>query len=165
MALIRWEPARELRSARTDLDRLFTGVFDTTTFAVPARAAGRRFVPALDVVETETEYVVSADLPGVSESDLSLQVADGALTLSGERRTQHSSSERGYRRIERTFGSFRRTLALPDGVEPAAVSASFDRGVLEIRIPKPAARQPHTIDINVGGGAPATEPEPATPAA
>ncbi len=150
MALIRWEPARELR-AGSDLDRLFSSVFDTTTFGVAARPALRQFTPALDIVEAQGDYVIKADLPGLSEQDVKLEFQDGVLTISGRRRDEREEKHDSYYRMERSSGSFSRSLALPDGIEPEAVTATFDRGVLEIRVPKPEQRQPRTIEIAVGG--------------
>jgi HSP20 family protein len=102
------------------------------------------------------------DLPGLSEADVSIEVQDGTLTISGERSAEHESHERGWYRIERSFGSFNRSLTLPDGVNADAISAQFDRGVLEVRIPKPEERKPRRVEIQAGsangnGGAPAVE--------
>jgi HSP20 family protein len=153
MALIRWEPAREMRSTRNDLDRLFASVFDTTTFGTAGRPAVRQFAPALDIVEAEGDYVIKADLPGVSEHDVALEVQDGILTISGQRRDEREHNHAGYHRLERASGSFSRSLSLPEGVTPEAVSASFDRGVLEIHVPKPEQRKPRKIEIAVGAEA------------
>jgi HSP20 family protein len=93
---------------------------------------------------------------------MSIEVQDGMLTISGERKAEHESRERGWYRVERAFGSFSRSLTLPDGVDPDAISAGFDRGVLEVRIPKPEERKPRRVQITAGsesgnGAAPAVE--------
>jgi HSP20 family protein len=137
-----------------DVDRLFDAFFGTD------REQGRRWVPPVDLVEAEDHFVLKADLPGLSESDVSIEVQDGTLTISGERSSEHESHERGWYRIERSFGSFNRSLTLPDGVDADAISAEFDRGVLEVRIPKPEERKPRRVEIQAGsgnGGAPAVE--------
>jgi HSP20 family protein len=137
-----------------EVDRLFD------TFFGADREQGRRWVPPVDLVEADDHFVLKADLPGLSESDVSIEVQDGTLAISGERKAEHESSERGWYRIERSFGSFRRSLTLPDGVDPDGISASFDRGVLEVRIPKPEERKPRRVEISAGddnGGAPAVE--------
>ena len=151
MAIVRWEPLRELGSLQNEMNRLFNTVFDTP----PPGNGGtlRRWVPAMDLVETEDHFLLKADLPGLDESDVSIEVQDGTLTISGERKAEHESNEEGYYRVERAFGSFSRSLTLPKGVDADAVSASFDRGVLEVRIPKPAERKPRRISI--GGSEPA----------
>ena len=94
----------------------------------------------MDLVETGDHYVLRADLPGLSDGDVNIQLEDNVLTISGERNTEHEQNEEGYYRLERAFGSFARSLTLPDGVDPDSVQAHFDRGVLEIRIPKPDRR-------------------------
>jgi HSP20 family protein len=127
-----------------------------------------RWAPAMDLVETEDAFVLKADLPGLSEDDISLELQDSVLTLSGERRFEHEVKRDGYHRIERGSGSFARSLTLPDGVDPDAIAASFDRGVLEIRIPKPEAKKPRRLQIAVGDSRPAiegSETETATAAA
>lgn len=154
MALIRWEPVRELSSIQNEMNRLFNTFFDTPTQANGASA--RRWIPSMDLVETAEEFVLRADLPGMSESDVNIELEDNVLTISGERKTEHEERQEGYYRVERAQGSFRRTLTLPEGVDPDAVRASFDKGVLEVRIPKPEERKPRKVAISVGGGAPKT---------
>jgi HSP20 family protein len=155
MALVRWEPARELGSLQSEMNRLFNTFFDTPTTARNGVAA-RRFVPSMDIVETDTHYVLTADLPGLSEEDVAIEVADNVLTLTGERASSHEEKKDGYRRVERSFGSFRRSLRIPEGVDADAITARFDKGVLEVKVPKPEQRKPHRVAIE-GGATPAIE--------
>jgi HSP20 family protein len=138
-----------------DVDRLFDAFFGS------GEQQSRRWVPAIDLVEAEDHFVLKADLPGLAEDDVSIEVQDGMLTISGERKAEHESRERGWYRVERAFGSFSRSLTLPDGVDADAISARFDRGVLEVRVPKPEERKPRRVQIQAGaganGGAPAVE--------
>jgi len=155
MALVRWEPARELHTIQQEMNRLFNTFFDTPVTA----GAARRWLPAMDLVETEDHFLLRADLPGLGEEDVSIEVEGAVLTIAGERKAQHEEDKEGYHRVERAYGSFSRSLTLPDGVDPEAVEASFDRGVLEVRIPKPEARKPRRVAIQVGsarGEQPAT---------
>jgi HSP20 family protein len=148
MAIVRWEPLRELTTLQNEMNRLFGTVFDT-----PAPGNGgtlRRWMPAMDLVETADHFVLRADLPGMSEEDVNIEVEDRVLTVSGERKAEHTESKDGFHRIERAFGSFSRSLTLPEGVNPETVSASFDRGVLQLEIPKPEERKPRKISIGVG---------------
>jgi HSP20 family protein len=149
MTIVRWEPLRELGSLQNEMNRLFNSVFD----APPTGNGGtlRRWMPAMDLVETDEHFVLRADLPGMSEEDIKIEFEDGTLTVSGERKSEHESKGEGYHRVERAFGTFSRSLTLPQGVDPEAVSASFDRGVLEVSIPKPEQRKPRRIEI--GGAA------------
>jgi HSP20 family protein len=148
MTLIRWEPTRELNSLQSDMNRLFNAFFDAP--AAGNGASIRRWVPAMDLVETEDHFVLRADLPGLSEDDVSIELEDNVLTLSGERRAEHDDREEGYYRVERAAGTFARSLTLPEGIDPDAVEATFDRGVLEVRIPKPEQRKPRKVAISVG---------------
>ena len=104
----------------------------------------------MDLVETETEFVLRADLPGLSDEDVSIEVEDNVLTISGERKAEHEERKEGYYRVERSFGRFSRSLTLPEGVDPEAVKASFEHGVLEVHVPKPEARKPRKVAISVG---------------
>jgi len=154
MTIVRWEPLRELNSLQSEMNRLFNTVFDT-----PSGTSGnvlRRWMPAMDLVESGEHFVLRADLPGMSEDDVNIEFEDGTLTVSGERKAEHEESNEGFHRVERSFGSFSRSLTLPQGIDPEAVTASFDRGVLEIRIPKPEQRKPRKIAI---GGQDAIEAE------
>jgi HSP20 family protein len=149
MALVRWEPVRELNSLQQEMNRLFSTFFDAPTTGGNG-GTGRRWIPAMDLVETEEHYVLTADLPGLSQEDISLEFDGDVLTLSGERRSEHTERKEGFYRLERATGSFSRSLTLPEGVDPDAVTATFDKGVLEVRIPKPEQRKPKKVSIQVG---------------
>jgi HSP20 family protein len=149
MALIRWEPVRELGTIQSEMNRFFNSVFDTPTHS--SGAPVRRYVPAMDLVDTGEAFVLKADLPGLSESDVSIEVRDNVLTVSGERKSEHEDRKAGYYRVERSYGSFRRSLTLPEGVDPAAVTATFDKGVLAVTVPKPEHQAPRKVEITVGG--------------
>src|SRR5215207_6090602 len=97
----------------------------------------RRWVPAMDLLETADHFVLRADLPGMTQEDVKIELEDSTLTVSGERKSEHEDKQEGYYRVERAFGSFSRSLTLPKGVDGDAVTAGFENGVLEIRIPKP----------------------------
>ncbi|MDX6703937.1 MAG: hypothetical protein QOF26_4163 [Baekduia sp.] len=151
MALIRWEPAREINSLQQEMNRLFSSFFDTPPAAGGGDGGGvRRWIPAMDLVETDDHYVLRADLPGMSEGDVDLSLEDNVLTLSGERKTEHEQGGQGFYRLERAAGAFSRSLTLPEGVDGDAISARFDKGVLEVRIPKPEQRKPRKLQIAVG---------------
>jgi HSP20 family protein len=150
MALIRWEPAAELNTIQNEMNRLFNTFFDQPAPTDRGGANTRRWVPAMDLVETADHYILRADLPGLSDDDINIQLEDNVLTISGERKTQHEQHEEGYYRIERASGSFARSLTLPEGVESDKVQAHFDRGVLEIRISKPEQKKPRQVQITLG---------------
>jgi HSP20 family protein len=150
-SLIRWEPVRELGTIQGDMNRLFNSFF-TPSFA--NGAALRRWVPAMDLVEKEGQYVLRADLPGLSESDVNIEFDKNVLTISGERKSEQESRKAGYYRVERSYGSFRRSLTLPEGVDPEAINATFENGVLEVTVPKPEQHTARKVQITVGGSQP-----------
>lgn len=142
-----------------DLHRLFNTLFEDR-----ASVAQQRWVPAMDLVEADDHFVLKADLPGMAEEDVAIEVRDNALTISGERKAEHENRERGWYRVERSFGRFSRSLTLPEGIDPDAISAGFDNGVLSVTIPKPEQRKPRRIQVGAGkasgtdnGGAAAVE--------
>jgi HSP20 family protein len=126
-----------------EVTRLFNTLFD--------EGRSQRWVPAMDLVEADDHFLLKADLPGLGEGDVSIEIRDNALTITGERKSEHAQSERGWYRLERSFGQFSRSLTLPEGVDPDAVEAHFDRGVLEVRIPKPEQRKPRRVAITPNG--------------
>ena len=150
MALVRWEPARELHTLQSEMNRLFNTFFDTPPAGGNGGGTARRWVPAMDLVETDDHFVLKADLPGLAEGDVKIEVQENVLTRSGERRFEHEVKKDGFYRLERGAGQFSRSLTLPDGVNADAIAASFDRGVLEVRIPKPEQRKPRRVEISVG---------------
>jgi HSP20 family protein len=152
MALIRWEPVRELNTIQNEMNRLFNTFFEAPGGQSNGPATARRWIPAMDLVETDDEFALRADLPGVSEDDVNIEFEDNVLTISGHRKAEHEERKEGYYRVERSSGAFSRSLTLPEGVDPEKVSASFDRGVLEVRIPKPEQRKPRKVTISAGGG-------------
>ena len=128
----------------SEFNRLFNTLFD--------ESRSQRWVPAMDLVEADDHFLLKADLPGLGEEDVAIEIRDNTLTISGERKSEHESRERGWYRVERATGRFSRSLSLPDGVDPDAVAAEFDRGVLTVHIPKPEQRKPRRIQINASGG-------------
>jgi HSP20 family protein len=152
MAIVRWEPWRELGALQTEMNRLFN-----TAFESPAGNGGgtlRRWMPAMDVLEAGDHFLLRLDLPGVSQDQVSIELDDQTLTISGERTFEHEASKDGFQRVERASGAFQRSLTLPQGIDPEAITAGFDHGVLEVTIPKPEERKPRKISI--GGGEPKT---------
>jgi HSP20 family protein len=136
-----------------EVNRLFNTLFEV------GDAQTQRWVPAMDLVEADDHFVLRADLPGLSEEDVSIEIQDNTLVVSGERKAEQEQRERGWYRVERASGHFSRSLTLPEGVDPESISAEFDRGVLEIRIPKPEERKPRRVAIKAqaGDGRPAVE--------
>jgi HSP20 family protein len=143
MALVRWEPFRELTALQNEMGRWLTQ-FST---AQPDNGQASNWLPATDVWESSDELVLSFDLPGIPEDRISVELDDNVLTVSGEReRTSEDSSDRFYR-FERRFGSFSRSVTLPAGVNESAIKAEYKDGVLEVRVPKPEEPKPKRIQI------------------
>jgi HSP20 family protein len=152
MALVALEPLREMATLQNEMNRLFGTFFDTPAGGgtVPSGTAVRRWLPAMDLVETDDHFVLRADLPGLDEDDVRVELEDNVLTVAGERRADHEEKAEGFFRVERASGTFSRSLTLPEGIDPEAISATFDKGVLEVRIAKPEERKPRRVAIKVG---------------
>jgi HSP20 family protein len=141
--LVRWEPFRELASLHNEMSRLmnaFEGNGRTT----------QNWVPALDVWETEGELVYAFDLPGIPQDKISIEYEDAALTVTAEREREEKVEDGRFFRFERRFGTFTRTIGLPQGIDEGAIRAEFRDGVLEIHVAKPEQQKPRRIQI--GGG-------------
>jgi HSP20 family protein len=146
--LVRWEPFRELATMQSEMSRLMNGLVEGNGREV------RSWVPTMDVWETEQEVVYEFDLPGVPEDRISVELHDDTLTVSAEREREEEHSDGGFVRYERRFGSFSRTVGVPQGITEDGVKASSRDGVLQIRVAKPEAPKPRRIQV--GGSEQAT---------
>jgi HSP20 family protein len=145
MAIVRWEPFRELAALQNEMGRWMSQLSGGTL--QPGNGQSSTWLPAVDVWETENELVLSVDLPGVPEDKIAVELDDNVLTVSGERKRTHEHSSDRFYRYERRFGSFSRSITLPAGVAESDVSANYRDGVLEIRVPKPEEQKPKRIAI------------------
>jgi HSP20 family protein len=155
MALVRWEPFRELAAIQSEMGRWMNQLAGGTTPGGHGQSS--TWLPTVDAWETESELVLSFDLPGVEEDAISVEVEDNTLTVSGERRRTHEHSGDRFYRYERRFGSFARSVSLPAGVSEDSITATFRDGVLEIRVPKPEEPKPRRIKVGVSQGHEALE--------
>jgi HSP20 family protein len=143
--LVRWEPFRELATLQNEMSRLMNALGEGNGQSTQG------WVPTADVWETEDEVVYAFDLPGIPEEKVSVELEDGALTITGEREREHRIEDGRYFRLERRFGTFSRTIGLPQGVDEDAVSAKYEHGVLEVHVRKPEQPKPRKIQVGVGG--------------
>jgi len=143
-------PFALFRRLSDDMDRMFFGG-GTGQGLAPFGGFGGRFMPNVDVEERDDNIMVRADLPGVRLEDFQVSVEDDALVLQGERRNQREENRGGMRRVERTYGSFRRVIPLPPGANTDAAQARFENGVLEIVIPRPQQSRSRRLDVQSGG--------------
>jgi HSP20 family protein len=147
--LVRWEPLRDLAQFQSEMGRLMNGLFEG-----PGRAT-QSWVPPLDIWETETELVYAFDLPGIAEEAVSIEAQDDTLTVTATReKTAEETGDRFYR-FERRYGTFSRAVGLPAGVDDAKIAATYENGVLEVRVPKPQEARPRRIQL--GGAQPDVE--------
>jgi len=137
MAIIRWDPLNDVGLLQSQMSRLLDSVLDQGTLSGRLRP----WLPPMDLVEEGNEFVVKADLPGLDESDINIELQDNVLTISGERKLATENSTNEMYQVERSYGTFTRSLVLPQGVDPEKIDATFDRGVLEVHVPQaqPAA--------------------------
>lgn len=148
MNLVRWDPFRELEEMSTRLNRFFG-------LAAPRRTADEDggffadWTPAIDVEETDKEYLLKADLPDVKKEDVKIDVSNGILTVEGERKQEKEEKNRKFHRIERAYGKFVRRMGLPTDADEQKIAAEFKDGVLNVHIPKAASAKPRSIEIKV----------------
>jgi HSP20 family protein len=143
MDLVKWEPFKELSTLHRQMNRFMDTFWDKETFP------GERWTPALDVTETPEEIVVKADVPGIEEKDLSVRLSGDNLIIKGERSTEKEEKDKHFHRVERSFGSFQRIVALPVAVDADNIKAECHKGVLELHLPKKAEAKAKEIPIHV----------------
>ena len=143
--LSRWEPFRGVGSLQEQINRIFDEVVGHTT----DESALSTWVPAVDIYETEHELVVKADLPDVDLKDLDIRVENNLLTIHGERKFEKKVSEENYLRVERSYGTFSRSFSLSNTVNPEAIKADYQNGVLTLSIPKREEAKPKQIKVNI----------------
>jgi HSP20 family protein len=146
-------------SLRTEMDRLFDSFLGGGLPTFPSvftggLGRGSMLVPNMDVKETDKEIIIEAELPGMQEKDVSLTLQEGVLTVQGEKNVEHDETKENYHMMERRYGSFQRSLRLPDTVDENKVEARFENGVLRVTLPKrpEAAREHRRIEIKTGKG-------------
>jgi len=150
MSIMRWRPGRELAAIRDEMNRLFDDFF--SGFPFPERRRGLmegEWAPTVDVAETDENIVVTAELPGVKQNDVEISVINDVLTLKGEKKEEKEIKKENYHRIERSYGSFQRSITLPTGVQADKAKATYKDGVLTVTIPKVEEAKPKSIKINV----------------
>ena len=147
MTLIRWDPFRELESMSDRLNR----VFSRPTLSTSGREAltVADWLPTVDISETDSEYLIKAELPEVKKEDVKVTVENGVLTLQGERRQEKEEKGKKYHRVERSYGSFVRSFTLPESVDESAVKAEYKDGMLNLHLPKAEKVKPKSIDVKV----------------
>jgi HSP20 family protein len=154
MSVSRWDPFQDLLAIQDEVNQLFGRA--TGGQSVQGRSQGqtgqRVWAPALDISERRDAYVVTVEVPGVSPDDLEITLEDGLLTIQGERQFTQESTGQQFHRVERRYGSFRRSITLPARVQAESIEASFENGVLEVIVPKAEEAKPKKITVRAGGG-------------
>src|SRR5881396_3954281 len=146
MAIVRWDPFRDLNMLQDRMNRLFDDAGSTWRTDEPA--ATTSWSPAVDIFETEGEIVVQAELPGMDRKDITLHLENNILSLKGERRFVKETKEENYHRIERSYGGFSRAFTIPVTVEEEKIRADYKEGVLKIVLPKKDQAKPKQIRIS-----------------
>jgi HSP20 family protein len=147
MALVRWDPFRELEHMQSRLNRFFGDTPFLRTGDDGMSFSG--WSPAVDLQETDNEYLIKADLPDVKKEDVKVELLDGAVTIEGERQQEKEEKGKKFHKIEREYGKFLRRFSLPTEVDASKVQAEFKNGVLNVHLPKSATAKPKAIDVKV----------------
>ena len=146
MAVIRWDPFRDLNTLQDRMNRLFEEANRGGRVEEPTAATA--WSPAVDIFETETSIVVKAEVPGVDRNDIELSLENNVLTLKGDRQFEKEAKDENYHRIERSYGGFTRSFSIPAVVDEAEIKADYKDGVLTIVLPKTERAKPKQIKID-----------------
>lgn len=148
MSIVRWDPFRELEDMNHRLNRLFNRS-ELLGSDTKETLAGAEWSPAVDIVETPEEFLVKAECPAVNKDDIKVSVEQGTLRIAGERKQEKEEKTKKYHRVERTFGSFVRTFALPDNVDEGKIKAEFKDGLLNVHLPKSEKAKPRAVEVKI----------------
>jgi len=148
MNLVKWDPFVELEDVSKQLNRIF-GRFPARTEPVRELLATADWAPSVDITETDTAYLIKGEIPGVNKEDVKVNIENGLLTMSGERRQEKEEKDKKFHRIERSYGSFMRSFRLPDNIDESAVKAEFKDGMLNVTLPKTTQPRNRAISVNV----------------
>lgn len=146
MAMMKWDPLQELHSMQQQMEQLLE---QTRLRALGEPLEPGLWQPAVDIFEDEREVVVKMEVPEIEQKDIDVQIEGDTLIISGERRLEREESRQNYHRIERSYGPFRRTFALPAAVDQGQIRASIESGVLKVILPKRTSGQPRQIEVQV----------------
>jgi len=156
MAVIRWnDPFRDLAALQDRMNRMFEGTVARTRNEEELFTG--TWAPPVDIYETKDKITLKAELPGFEEKQINLRFEDGVLTLEGERKFEKETGDENYHRVERSYGKFVRSFAIPAGIEGDKIGASFSNGVLTVELPKREETKPKQIRIEAGAPKPALE--------
>jgi HSP20 family protein len=143
--IMEWRPFREVSRLRREMDRLWEDYFGAGRRAL--RPMEMEFAPAVDISETPEQVVVKAEVPGIDAKDIDITVSGDVLTIKGEKKAEREEKEESYHLVERSYGSFTRSLKLPAAVEMDKIEAKYEKGVLTVTCPKKEEVKPKTIEI------------------
>jgi HSP20 family protein len=152
MAIVRWEPFRDLLSLQDRMNRMFDESFRGARGAASEEdwALGGSWAPAVDIYEQDGNIVLKAELPGVDAKNVDIRLENNVLTLRGERKLDNEVKKENYHRVERSYGSFTRSFTLPTVVDQEKIKADYSDGVLRLTLPKREEAKPKQISISVG---------------
>ncbi len=145
MAIIRWDPFRDMMTLRDKMNRLFEDM--AVNRGEDKDLVTSTWSPAVDIYETAEELVLTAEVPGLEDKDIEIRLEDNTLTLKGERKFEKETQEENYHRIERAYGTFYRSFTLPPYVDQEGIKAEHENGVLKVRLPKKAETKPRKVQI------------------
>lgn len=148
MSIVRWDPFRELEDMSHRLNRLFNRT-DLMGPEGKEALATTEWSPAVDIIETPEEFLIRAECPAVAKEDIKVSVEHGTLHISGERKQEKEEKTKKYHRVERSFGSFVRSFALPENVDESRVNAEFKDGLLNVHLPKAEKTKPRAVDVKI----------------
>ena len=150
MAIIRWEPFRNMLSLQDRMNRMFHEQYRAAQSPDDEWALGGSWAPAVDIYEQGSDIVLKAELPGVDPKDVDIRLENNVLTLSGQRKFENEVTKENYHRVERSYGSFTRSFTLPSVVDQNGIKAEVKDGILKVVLPKREEAKPKQIEITAG---------------
>lgn len=148
MSIVRWDPFRELEDMNERLNRIFSRPLASRESGKDALVAFD-WAPSCDIAENSEEFVIKAELPGVSKDDVKVGIDNGVVRIQGERKQEKEEKDKRFHRVERSYGSFLRSFTLPTNIDENKIAADYKDGILTVRLPKAPNAKPKSIDVKI----------------
>lgn len=149
MSLIKYNPSRELLKIEKDFGKLFSNLFGKFNFRNDDELLEANWAPLSDVVETDNEYKIMLDIPGVEKNDVKVTIRNGMLCVSGERKNEKEYKNSNYYKIEKVYGKYYRSFNLPENIDEKKIEAEFKNGALTVHLPKTENAKPKQIEVKI----------------
>ena len=146
MSLVKWSPAKSIFSLKDEMDRVFSDFLGNESLLVDNMV---NLTPLVNIEETDNDYIITAELPGIEKKDIKITFQNNMLNISGEKKEEKEMDNRNFHRVERRYGKFSRSIAIPSSIELDKIDAGYKNGILTVKVPKSEEAKPKEIEVKI----------------